>query len=152
MAISARKVQNKRDGNGVLTGKPGTVYDVSIKYNSSEGRKTYSKKGFATKKAAAQQEAEMKTKLQNPTYTPVTGAGGKQTLKEYLEEWVETTVRQTCVQAHSPAIKAILKTILYFISTTFSSSRYLRQCWIIFLSSCLIRSYLTAAFVMCSEF
>ena len=47
------------------------------------------KKGFATKNEAAQHEAEMKTKLQNPTYTPVTGAGGKQTLKEYLEEWVE---------------------------------------------------------------
>lgn len=89
MAVSARKVQNKRDSNGVLTGKPGTVYDVNIKYNSPEGRKTYSKKGFATKKEAAQHEAEMKTKLQNPTYTPVTGAGGKQTLKEYLEEWVE---------------------------------------------------------------
>ena len=89
MAVSARKVQNKRDSNGVLTDKPGTVYDVNIKYNSPEGRKTYSKKGFATKKEAAQHEAEMKTKLQNPTYTPVTGAGGKQTLKEYLEEWVE---------------------------------------------------------------
>ncbi len=89
MAVSARKVQDKRDSNGVLTGKPGTVYDVNIKYNSPEGRKTYSKKGFATKKEAAQHEAEMKTKLQNPTYTPVTGAGGKQTLKEYLEEWVE---------------------------------------------------------------
>lgn len=47
------------------------------------------KKGFATKNEAAQHEAEMKSKLQNPTYTPVTGAGGKQTLKEYLEEWVE---------------------------------------------------------------
>ena len=84
MAVSARKVQNKRDSNGVLTGKPGTVYDVNIKYNAPDGKKTYSKKGFATKKEAAQYEAEMKTKLQNPTYTPVTGAGGKQTLKEYL--------------------------------------------------------------------
>lgn len=49
MAISSRQVQNKRDSNGVLTGKPGTVYDVNIKYNSPEGKKTYSKKGFATK-------------------------------------------------------------------------------------------------------
>ncbi len=39
MAVSARKVQNNRDGNGVLTGKPGTVYDVNIKYNAPEGKK-----------------------------------------------------------------------------------------------------------------
>ena len=68
MAVSARKVQNKRDSNGALTGKPDTVYDVNIKYNSPEGKKTYSKKGFATKKEATQHEAEMKTKLVNPTF------------------------------------------------------------------------------------
>ncbi len=89
MAVSARKVQNKRDANGVLTGKPGTVYDVNIKYNSPEGKKTYSKKGFATKKEATQHEAEMKVKLSNPVYTPVVASQGKQTVKEYLEEWVE---------------------------------------------------------------
>ena len=89
MAISSRQVQNKRDSNGVLTGKPGTVYDVNIKYNSPEGKKTYSKKSFATKKEAAQHEAEMKVKLSNPVYTPVIASQGKQTVKEYLEEWVE---------------------------------------------------------------
>ena len=89
MAVSARKIQNKRDGNGVLTGKPGTVYDVNIKYNAPEGKKTYSKKGFATKKEATQHEAEMKTKLVNPSYTPVTTSNGKQLVKDYLEEWVE---------------------------------------------------------------
>ena len=76
MAISSRQVQNKRDSNGVLTGKPGTVYDVNIKYNSPEGKKTYSKKGFATKKEAAQHEAEMKVKLSNPVYTPVIASQG----------------------------------------------------------------------------
>ncbi len=40
MAISSRQVQNKRDGNGVLPGKPGTVYDVNIKYNLPEGKQT----------------------------------------------------------------------------------------------------------------
>ena len=50
MAVSSRQVQNKRDGNGVLTGKPGTVYDVNIKYNAPDGRKSYMKRGFATKK------------------------------------------------------------------------------------------------------
>ena len=39
MAISARKVQNKKDANGVPTGKPGTVYDVNLKYNTPDGKK-----------------------------------------------------------------------------------------------------------------
>lgn len=91
MAVSARKVQNKRDSNGVLTGKPGTVYDVNIKYNAPEGKKTYSKKGFTTKKDATQHEAEMKTKLQNLNYADsINKQQRKQTVKEYLEEWVET--------------------------------------------------------------
>ena len=81
MAVSARKVQNKRDSNGALTGKPGTVYDVNIKYNSPEGKKTYSKKGFATKKEATQHEAEMKTKLVNPTFMPVVASQGNRPSK-----------------------------------------------------------------------
>ena len=44
MAISTRQVKNKRDSNGVLTGRPGTVYDVNIKYTAPNGeKKTYSK-------------------------------------------------------------------------------------------------------------
>ena len=89
MAIQARKIQNKRNANGVPTGKPGTVYDVNIKYNSPEGKKSYAKRGFLTKKEATQHEAEMRTKLLNPVYTPLSTAQGKQTVKEYLEEWVE---------------------------------------------------------------
>ena len=120
MAISSRQVQNKRDSNGVLTGKPGTVYDVNIKYNSPEGKKTYSKKGFATKKEAAQHEAEMKVKLSNPVYTPVIASQGKQTVKEYLEEWVEIMARQIYVRVRLPAIKAISKIILCLMSVMFS--------------------------------
>jgi len=89
MAVQPRTIQNKRDANGVLTGKPGTVYDVNIKYNSPEGRKTYTKRGFATKKEAAQHEAEMKVKFSTPTYSPVQNAQGKQTVKEYMPEWLE---------------------------------------------------------------
>ena len=90
MAVSSRKVQNKRDSNGVLTGKAGTVYDVNIKYTGQDGKKkSYAKKGFATKKEAMQHEAEMKAKLANPVYSPVVASQGKQTVKEYLEEWVE---------------------------------------------------------------
>ena len=90
MAVSSRKVQNKRDSNGVLTGKAGTVYDVNIKYTGQDGKKkSYAKKGFATKKEATQHEAEMKAKLANPVYSPVVASQGKQTVKEYLKEWVE---------------------------------------------------------------
>ena len=46
MAISTRQVKNKRDSNGVVTGRPGIVYDVNIKYTAPNGeKKTYSKKG-----------------------------------------------------------------------------------------------------------
>ena len=88
MSVSSRQVKNKRDSNGVLTGRAGTVYDVYLKYKSPEGYKPYTKKGFPTKKEAQAYEAEMKTKLTNPTYIPVSTAHGKQTVREYLEEWV----------------------------------------------------------------
>ena len=67
MAVSTRQVKNKRDSNGVLTGRPGTVYDVNIKYTAPDGKKkSYAKKGFATRREAIQHEADVKTKLQNP--------------------------------------------------------------------------------------
>jgi integrase len=89
MSVSSRQVKNKRDSNGVLTGRAGTVYDVNIKYKTPEGYKHYTKKGFPTKKEAQQHEAEMKAKFTNPTYTPISTAQGKQTVSEYLLEWVE---------------------------------------------------------------
>ena len=52
MAISTRQVKNKRDSNGVLTGRPGTVYDVNIKYTAPNGeKKTYSKNNVINLKA-----------------------------------------------------------------------------------------------------
>lgn len=94
MAVSSRQVQNKRDGNGALTGKAGTVYDVNIKYTAPDGaKKSYAKKGFTTKKEATQHEAEMKTKLQNPGQIASISAQRKQTLKSYLDDWVESYAR-----------------------------------------------------------
>ena len=73
MAIRTRQVKNKRDSNGVLTGRPGTVYDVDIKYTAPDGaKKTYTKRGFATKRDASQR---------------------KQTVANYLNEWVESYAR-----------------------------------------------------------
>ncbi|MBD5160813.1 MAG: tyrosine-type recombinase/integrase [Oscillibacter sp.] len=89
MAITERKVKNKRNSAGELTGKPGTVYDVNIKYRADGTAKTYSRKGFPTKKEALKHEAEMKAKLTNPSYTPPTAAQRKQTVQEYMTEWLE---------------------------------------------------------------
>lgn len=64
MAITERTVKNKRNSTGVLTGKPGIVYDVNVKYRSEGKVKTHSKKGFATKSEAQQYEAMIKVSWQ----------------------------------------------------------------------------------------
>lgn len=89
MAIQERRVKNKRDVSGELTGKPGIVYDVNIKYKSGGAAKTYSRRGFATKKDAMRHEAEMKAKLTNSTYTPPSAEQRKQTVRDYMTEWLE---------------------------------------------------------------
>lgn len=89
MAVSTRTVKNKRDATGQLTGRAGTVYDVNIKYKTGGNIKTYSKKGFITKKEAIQHEAEMKMKLSNQSYIAPTASQSKLTVREYLEDWVE---------------------------------------------------------------
>ena len=93
-AIRTRQAKNKRDSNGVLTGRPGTVYDVDIKYTAPDGaKKSYTKRGFATKREAAQHEAEMKTKLQNPGQIASITSQRKQTVAAYLNDWVESYAR-----------------------------------------------------------
>jgi integrase len=89
MAIQSRMIQNKRDVNGILTGKSGMVYDVNIKYNTPEGKKSYAKRGFSNKKEAAQHEAEMRIKLSNPSYSPTQSVQGRTLVKEYMPEWLE---------------------------------------------------------------
>lgn len=89
MAIQERRVKNKRDASGKLTGKPGTVYDVNIKYKSGETAKTYSRRGFPNRKEAMRHEAEMKAKLTNSAYTPPSAAQRKQTIQDYMTEWLE---------------------------------------------------------------
>ena len=89
MAITERTVKNKRNSAGILTGKPGTVYDVNVKYQSDGKLKAHSKKGFATKSEAQQYEAMMKNKLANPSYVPPTASQRRMTVRDYLAEWVE---------------------------------------------------------------
>ena len=89
IAIQERTVKKKRNASGELTGKAGTVYDVNIKYRSEGKSKTYSRKGFPTKREAQQHEAEMKIKLTNPSYTPPAAVQRKQTVQEYMTDWLE---------------------------------------------------------------
>lgn len=89
MAISERTVKNKRNGSGVLTGKSGTVYDVNLKYYKNGVQKSYGKRGFPTKKEAQQHEAEMRLKLQSPTYSNAQHHEGRQKIKDYLTVWVK---------------------------------------------------------------
>lgn len=89
MAVSSRQIKNKRDSNGLLTGRPGTVYDVNVKYQYEGRYKSYTKKGFPTKNEALKHEAEMRLKLSNPAYMPVNPAQSKMTVREYLDGWVE---------------------------------------------------------------
>jgi len=89
MAVTARQVKNKRDSDGVLTGRAGTVYDIDIKYKTPDGYKHYTKKGFTTKKDAQQHEAEMKMKLSNPAYSPTQNAQGRMAVKDYMPDWLE---------------------------------------------------------------
>ena len=89
MAVTSRQVKNKRNQKGGSTGRTGVVYDVSIRYKTDDGYKSYGKRGFLTKQEALDHEAEMRIKLSRPGYQPVTGAESKQTVREYLEQWVE---------------------------------------------------------------
>ena len=108
MAVSSRQVKNKRDSNGVLTGRPGTVYDVNIKYTAPDGKKkSYAKKGFATKKEATQHEAEMKTKLQNPGQIASITSQRKQTVASYLisASWVSSQFGKLLEDLDMPHIR-----------------------------------------------
>lgn len=60
-----------------------------IRYKTTDGYKTYGKRGFLTKKEALDHEAEMRLKLSNPGFEPIKAADAKRTVQEYLEEWVE---------------------------------------------------------------
>ena len=89
MAIIERTIKNKRTASGELAGKPGTVYDVRIKYRSEGKYKNYVKKGFASRREAKQHEAEMQQKLTNTAYMPLSASQQKRTVKEYMEEWIK---------------------------------------------------------------
>ena len=91
MAIRERKVKNKRNSQGILTGRPGIVYDVNVKVYENGKQKSVAKRGFATRRGAELYEAQIKLELQTGSATMVGyGPESKQKLKEYLPKWYES--------------------------------------------------------------
>lgn len=84
MAIRERKVKNKRNSQGILTGRPGIVYDVNVKVYENGKQKSIAKRGFATHREAELYEAQIKLELQTGSAAMVGyGPESKQKLKEY---------------------------------------------------------------------
>lgn len=91
MAIRERKVKNKRNSQGVLTGRPGVVYDVNVKVYENGKQKSIAKRGFATRREAELYEAQIKLELQTDSAAMVGyGPESKQKLKEYLPKWYKS--------------------------------------------------------------
>ncbi len=91
MAIRERKVKNKRNSQGILTGRPGIVYDVNVKVYENGKQKSIAKRGFATRREAELYEAQIKLELQTGSAAMVGyGPDSKQKLKEYLPKWYES--------------------------------------------------------------
>lgn len=91
MAIRERKVKNKRNSQGILTGRPGIVYDVNVKAYENGRQKSIAKRGFATRREAELYEAQIKLELQTGSAAMVGyGPESKQKLKEYLPKWYES--------------------------------------------------------------
>ena len=91
MAICERKVKNKRNSQGILTGRPGIVYDVNVKVYENGKQKSIAKRGFATRREAELYEAQIKLELQTGSAAMVGyGPESKQKLKEYLPKWYES--------------------------------------------------------------
>ena len=91
MAIRERKVKNKRNSQGILTGRSGIVYDVNVKVYENGRQKSIAKRGFATRREAELYEAQIKLELQTGSAAMVGyGPESKQKLKEYLPKWYES--------------------------------------------------------------
>ena len=89
MPIYSRKVKRKKDKNGIISNREGTVYDVYFKYSSPEGKKTYAKRGFIDRKEAQEHESKMRLRLSKPNYSSKAVDEGKKPLKDYLVRWLE---------------------------------------------------------------
>ena len=103
MPIYSRKVKNKKSKDGVASNREGTVYDVYFKYSSSEGKKTYAKRGFTDRKEAQEHEAEMRLKLAKPTYSLKAAEEGKKPLREYFARWLEDYAKPPNVRPSTSA-------------------------------------------------
>jgi integrase len=91
MSVTPREVKNKRDKDGMKTGRSGTVYDVNFKYKGESGAfLPYAKRGFLTKSEAQKHENEMKAKLEsNTNFRKAMQTDKNITVEEYLLSWVD---------------------------------------------------------------
>lgn len=89
MSIITREVKNKKSVDGGRTGKAGVVYDVSLKYKTADGFKSYGKRGFLTRSDALEHEAEMRMKFARANGTLTNMEASRQLFKDYLEAWLE---------------------------------------------------------------
>lgn len=106
MAIRERKVKNKRNSQGILTGRPGIVYDVNVKVYENGRQKSIAKRGFATRREAELYEAQIKLELQTGSAAMVGyGPESKQKLKSICPSGTKATtitlqkVRDTAIGA-----------------------------------------------------
>lgn len=91
MAIRERQVKNKRNSQGILTGKPGKVFDVNVKTYENGKQKSIAKRGFATRREAELYEAQLRLDLQvGSTALSAYRPEGKQKLKDYLPQWYDS--------------------------------------------------------------
>ncbi len=112
MSISTREVKNKKGAYGMRTGKPGTVYDVYLKYKTLDGYKSYSKRGFLTRSEALQHEAAMRMKFARNNGNQNNLEASKQPLREFLDMWIErhgtNNLRPSTVAGYSNHINAYI--------------------------------------------
>ena len=88
MSIITREVKNKKSADGTRTGKAGIVYDVSLKYKTPEGFKSYGKRGFLSRSEALQHEAAMRMKFARDNGNLTELEASRQLFKDYLESWI----------------------------------------------------------------
>lgn len=109
MAIHQRSVKNKRDSNGKLTGRPGIVYDVAIKYRTPSGYKSYMKRGFTSTADASRFEVKIRAKLDGQTSViAALSPQGRQTFGDYLLSWIDnysSNLRPSTLAGYTSNIK-----------------------------------------------
>ena len=84
MTIRKRIVKNKRNANGLPSGKSGVVYDVFLKFKDADKFRSYCRRGFLTMANAVEHEKFMRSEF----IERAKKKDGYQCLDEYLNQWL----------------------------------------------------------------